>query len=72
MECSLLRAAQDWEIGTIYNFLACCMLRVLVVLRWIDNMLWTHSGNKKFTLQFMYKVMLCQNNNLFSWKCVWM
>ncbi|KAG6724244.1 hypothetical protein I3842_03G250200 [Carya illinoinensis] len=67
---SFTRAVQDWEMGDITEF-----YRVLYSLklraRREDKLLWTSTGNKKFSVRSYHKALLTHSSNAFPWKSIW-
>lgn len=53
-----LRVVQELEIGGISDLFG--LLNATSIGRVeVDKMIWIHSGNKKFTVKFIYRVLSC-------------
>lgn len=67
---SFLRAAQGWEMDAISNILS--QLYSMSFSNFAaDKMIWIHSGNGKFSVWFLFKVMMGRNFNPFPSKDIW-
>ncbi|KAF5471044.1 hypothetical protein F2P56_011519 [Juglans regia] len=67
---SFSRVVQDWEVNDIVDFYNILYALKVQVGR-EDGLIWTHTGNKKFSVRSYYKFFTVHPTNAFPWKSIW-
>lgn len=66
VECSLIRAVQDWEVRDIFYFYS-TLYAMNLECGGEEKLLWIHAGDKSFSIRSLYNAMSTHSSTVFPW-----